>query len=235
MFGTKKKAITFSYDDGVTQDVRLIALFDKYGMKGTFNLNSGLMGLPGELVREGATVSHVKIPRDEAPQVYRGHEVAAHTVTHPNLTEVSDEAEIVRQIEEDRAALSDIFGYEVRGFAYPGGWPNFDDRVAGIVRAKTGVSFARTTASTLAFGLPGDPIVLKPTVHQHSQFSEMERLLDEFLSAEAEEPMLFYIWGHAYELDIRDEWERLERFLDRAAGHDDVFYGTNSQCLSGRV
>lgn len=43
-FNGKKKAITFSYDDGVTQDIRLIELLDKYGLKCTFNLNSGLQG-----------------------------------------------------------------------------------------------------------------------------------------------------------------------------------------------
>ena len=30
MFNGKNKAITFSYDDGVTQDIRLIELFNKY-------------------------------------------------------------------------------------------------------------------------------------------------------------------------------------------------------------
>ena len=40
MFDGKNKAITFSYDDAVTQDIRLIELFDKYGVKGTFNINS---------------------------------------------------------------------------------------------------------------------------------------------------------------------------------------------------
>ena len=38
------KAVTFSYDDGVRQDERLIEIFDKYGVKGTFNINSGIMG-----------------------------------------------------------------------------------------------------------------------------------------------------------------------------------------------
>ncbi len=37
------KYLTFSYDDGVTQDIRLIELFNKYGMKATFNINSGLL------------------------------------------------------------------------------------------------------------------------------------------------------------------------------------------------
>ena len=33
MFGGKMKAVTFSYDDGVLQDKRLIEILDKYGLK----------------------------------------------------------------------------------------------------------------------------------------------------------------------------------------------------------
>ena len=32
-FYGKMKAVTFSYDDGVTQDQRLISLFNKYNLK----------------------------------------------------------------------------------------------------------------------------------------------------------------------------------------------------------
>ena len=38
MFNGKMKALTFSYDDGVLQDERLIEIFNKYGLKGTFNI-----------------------------------------------------------------------------------------------------------------------------------------------------------------------------------------------------
>ena len=41
----KKKAVTFSFDDGVTQDIRLIQLLDRYKLKCTFNINSDLMGI----------------------------------------------------------------------------------------------------------------------------------------------------------------------------------------------
>ena len=41
------KYVTFSFDDGVTQDKRLIELLNKYGLKATFNLNSSLFGLKG--------------------------------------------------------------------------------------------------------------------------------------------------------------------------------------------
>ena len=88
MFGNKMKAVTFSYDDGVTQDIRLIEILDKYGLKCTFNLNSELLGMDGSLDREGVRVSHVKNKPSEVASIYKNHEVAVHTLTHPNLTEL---------------------------------------------------------------------------------------------------------------------------------------------------
>ena len=38
MWNGKKKAVTFSFDDGVSQDIRLIEIFNKYGLKGEKNL-----------------------------------------------------------------------------------------------------------------------------------------------------------------------------------------------------
>ena len=105
MFSGKMKAITFSYDDGVTQDQRLISLFNKYGLKATFNLNSELLGKPGSLVREDVTVAHVKPRACEVRGIYEGHEIAAHTLTHPMLPNQTDE-EIIRQVEQDRLNLS---------------------------------------------------------------------------------------------------------------------------------
>ena len=40
--GGKHKVLTMSYDDGKIQDRRLVGIFNKYGIKGTFNVNSGL-------------------------------------------------------------------------------------------------------------------------------------------------------------------------------------------------
>ena len=106
MFNGKKKAITFSYDDGTTQDIRLIELLNKYGLKCTFNINSGLLGSDKMLVRDGMRISHYKIAPHRLREVYEGHEVAVHTLTHPKLISCSDD-EIVRQVEDDRIALEE--------------------------------------------------------------------------------------------------------------------------------
>lgn len=55
MWNGKKKAVTFSFDDGVVQDRRAVALLNKYGLKGTFNLNSNYLGQGGayDVVEKG--------------------------------------------------------------------------------------------------------------------------------------------------------------------------------------
>ena len=163
MWNGKKKAVTFSFDDGVSQDIRLIEIFNKYGLKGTFNLNSGFLGLDGTLDRNGRTVRHDKIAEDKIKEVYKGHEVAVHTLTHPNLTGLEKD-EIIRQVECDRERLSEICGYEVVSMAYPCGGVNNDDRVAEIIKNNTGVRFARGLDSTYSFDLQENLLRFKPTV-----------------------------------------------------------------------
>ena len=231
MFNEKMKALTFSYDDGVTQDQRLIEIFNKYGLKATFNLNSGFLGKNWTLVRDGVTVEHNKIAAADVRHVYAGHEIAAHTQTHPFLPKIEDEAEIVRQVEQDRLALSELCGYEVVGFAYPGGGINHDHRVAEIIRKNTGVRYCRTTDSTHSFAPQSALWEFNPTVYHHVEMDEMFRLGEQFLAMQAETPQLFYIWGHAYEFDIRDEWGRFEEFCKMISGASDVFYGTNREVL----
>lgn len=38
------KAVTLSFDDGREYDRRLVQLFNQYGLKGTFHLNSAFFG-----------------------------------------------------------------------------------------------------------------------------------------------------------------------------------------------
>ena len=41
----KTKAVSFSYDDGCIADLRTTEILSKNNLKGTFNVNSGLMYL----------------------------------------------------------------------------------------------------------------------------------------------------------------------------------------------
>ena len=229
MWNGKNKAVTFSFDDGVSQDIRLTKIFNKYGLKCTFNLNSEFLGLEGTLDRNGRTVRHDKIPADKVKEIYQGHEIAVHTLTHPFLPELPDE-EIIRQVEEDRKNLSEICGYEVVSMAYPCGGENNNDRVAEIIRNNTGVKLARGLESTYSFKKQENLLRFKPTVYYIE--NRLDQIVDEFLSLEPTEPALLYIWGHSYEMDAEYiTWDKFEEVCKRLAFHDDIFYGTNKEVL----
>ena len=228
----KLKAVTFSYDDGVTQDIRLIELLNKYSLKCTFNLNSELLGKPGILIRENQRISHYKVTPQDVKYVYDGHEVAAHTLTHPFLPAVTDEAEIIRQVEQDRLNLSELAGYEVVGMAYPGGGINNDDRVADIIRRGTNIKYARTTDITDRYDLQSNLYRFNPNVCHIMEFDRMMQMGREFVDLKPDKPQIYYIWGHSYEMDYRpDYWIKLEEFFKVISGREDIFYGTNAEVL----
>ena len=232
MFDGKNKAITFSYDDGVTQDVRLIEIFNKYGLKATFNLNSELLGKPGKFTHNGIEINMTKSNPDDVKHIYQGHEVAVHTLTHPNLTEIESDEEVIRQVENDRLNLSELVGYEVKGMAYPCGGVNCNDRVAKLIRNNTGVKYARTIGVTHSFEPYEDLFQYKGTLYHHPDWEILFDKASEFLEVKAETPQIFYIWGHAYEFDMCPErWDVFDEFCRMIAGREDVFYGTNLEVL----
>ena len=225
MFEGKMKAITFSYDDGFIQDRRLVALMNKYQLKGTFNLNSEFLGKDSPLIEGNKHVSS-----DELAGLYAGHEVAVHTLTHCGLPSQSED-EIIRQVEEDRKNLEKYVGYPVVGMAYPGGGVNHDDRVAEIIKKKTKIQYCRTITCVDSFDVQSDLYQFKPTMFHLDEAERMFAKAKEFLESKPNRPQIFYIWGHSFELDFNDAWDLLEEFFEFISFKDDIFYGTNAQVL----
>lgn len=228
MFNGKMKAITLSYDDGVCQDRRLVEIFNKYNLKATFNINTERLGQKGSLEREGVTVQHNKISPDEVKKLYDGHEVAVHTLTHPNLENLTDD-EVIRQVEEDRKNIEALVGYDVVGMAYPGG--NFDDRVVRLLAENTKIKYSRTVIQTNNFDVQTDLLRFNPTVYHLAGMDTLYGLAEEFFNKKTSVPQIFYIWGHSYEFDYRNTWDEFEEFCKFIANRDDIFYGTNAETL----
>ena len=227
MWQGKNKAVTFSFDDGVLQDKRLIQILDKYGLKCTFNLNSSYLGLNGFLDRNGRRVDHTKVSPDEVKEVYKNHEVAVHTLTHPNLTGESEEC-VVWQVEEDRKALERLTGKTVVGMAYPCG--DNDDRVAEIIKRRTGVKYARTVTSTHNFDLQENLLRFNPSVYYIEDC--LFDVANEFLGKNTDKPQLLYIWGHSYEMDAEYiSWQKFEELCKLLSGRKEIYYGTNTEVL----
>ena len=225
MWNGKKKALTFSYDDGVQTDKRLIEIFDRYGMKGTFNISSALLDETKGWNEWKRGVRVTYIDATEAPQVYAGHEIAVHTAHHFDLTELSSN-ELETEIAGDKAALQALFDREVVGMAYPYGTYN-DDVIAACERA--GIRYSRTVEDTAAFTLPENPLRWGHTCHHND--AQLFTLADAFLNADPDELMLFTVWGHSYEFDVDENWSRIEEFCRLMAHRDDIAYVTNREAL----
>lgn len=218
--GFRCKALTFSYDDGVIADRRLVGILQKNGLKGTFNLNSGLMGTRPDWL----------LTAEECAALYpaAGMEVALHGYTHTWL-EQQPAPMAAYEIVADRQVLEGMFGYPVTGMAYPFG--TYNDTVLDVLRM-SGVQYARTVKSTRAFDLPEDWLCLHPTCHHNDK--QLFELADRFLAI-AEKPdrpgrspmAMFYVWGHSYEFDNDRNWDVIERFAEKMAGHEDIWYATN--------
>ena len=217
--GGLKKALTFSYDDGVRQDIRLVALFDKYGVKGTFNINTGCFGAdnPDEIATGKGRMSlrEVKELFCNSP-----HEIAVHGLYHANLTQL-DEMGIANEIVTDKKNIENIFGTVTRGAAYAYG--TYNDTAIRVLR-DSGVVYCRTTQSVEDFSIPKNWLELRSTCHH--KCDHLADLTTRFLEP-SEEPMLFYVWGHSYEFDNDDNWSVMEDLLKTASGREDVWYATN--------
>lgn len=222
-----RKFLTFSFDDGTEQDIRLIAMLNQYGLKGTFNLNSGRFGVRRRIIHEGIEVDHNVIGKDQAASLYRGHEVAAHTVNHPNLVRLSAE-EVIREVTDDCRALEALTGQTILGMAYPGAGLYYTPEVADLIERETQIRYARGCKNHHTFTMPSRLMLWEPTCHQNDP--QLMELAEKFIQAEPEtEDLLFYVWGHSFEFDKFKSWDAFERFCDKIAGRSGVEYATNKE------
>ncbi|HEY9575773.1 MAG TPA: polysaccharide deacetylase family protein [Lachnospiraceae bacterium] len=224
----KRKAFTLSYDDGVEQDIRFIKLLDKYRIKATFNLNSGLFGRPGRVAAGKKEVAHNKLKEEELKEIYKNHELADHGKDHCCMVGM-DIACCVEEILEGRKGLEKVLQKPVTGFAYAFG--AYDENVIKALLACK-IAYARTVKSTGQFSLPENMLTWHPTCHHNDK--ELNALADSFLSDEIYMDMkspakLFYVWGHSYEFDQDDNWDMIDSFLKKMSGHEDVWYATNKE------
>jgi len=218
-----KKFFTMSYDDGVFQDQRFIELLDKYHLKATFNLNSGLFD---DEVKSEERTRRLRMPLEQMIDLYRDHEVAGHSLTHTHLADL-DPQKLHREIFEDKVNLDRMFMQSTVGFAYPFG------SVSGAVKEEllnAGYKYARTTVSTHSFSIRNvDLLEFNPTCkHNDPQLMDLAK---KFVEGEFDKPQLFYVWGHSFEFDDDNNWETLEEFFKYISNRDDIVYCTNKEAF----
>lgn len=222
--GGRKKALTLSYDDGLQTDARLLSIMQANGLKGTFNINSGLYAPEGTVYEKH--IYHRRMSKREATELYGGSgmEVAVHSLTHPFLEQLAS-GTCCYEIIADRKNLEDQFGTLVRGMAYPYG--TYNNEVTACLQ-KCGILYARTTEASHSFAIPDHWLKLPATCHHNDPM--LEPLTERFLQEEPEKaPWLFYLWGHSSEFERDNNWEVIENFAEKTGGREDIWYATNME------
>lgn len=195
------KAVTFSFDDGRVEDKKLIEVFNKYGVAGTFNLVSDQ-----NFAASGTA--------EELRAAYAGQEIANHVKGHPHMDSTNKVGpagcyratadEFINEIESGRTELEAIFGENtVRGYAWPYNDPTIyltnpgeeAYKVSNYVAKVADLAYARQTQTTNSFDLPENFRAWKFSAHYGSLPSIGER----FIADTEEKPRLLALWGHSYE------------------------------------
>lgn len=221
--GGKAKAFNISYDDGVIQDIRFVELLNRYGLKGTFNLNYGLM-------RSGFTWEHEcgmtvrRIPEEQVAAVYEGHEIASHSFTHPYFDNAA-ETDILRELGSDKFFLEKLFDREVAGYATP--FYYCSDLMADCVR-HCGFLYARISEETNDYSIPTDFYRWKGSKFHWD--ADLEAFVQGFLETD-QELALCQLVGHSYDLDVMDLWETMERICRWVSDNSDVWPATHIELV----
>jgi len=239
----KKVIVTTSWDDGDVLDVKLASILDKYGVKGTFYIAPGKQN---------------RLADNEIIAISSKHEIGAHTMDHPLLTEISAER-AEKQITDSKNYLEKIMGKQIKMFAYPAG--DFNALIVNIVKSH-GFKGARTTKDW-SFDLPENDFEMPTSLHVYPYplrfgtssvrarlkplFHNLPKILRCRLSLRAvfswqnlalamfdrayDEGGVFHIWGHSWEINKYKMWEDLEKVLKYISSHEGVEFKTNGEII----
>lgn len=197
-----RKIFLISFDDGTVWDRRFVELLNKYNMKATFNLNSGLEDFVWYYEDRFPVKRQIL---SDTLELYRGHEVASHSLHHHWLNTLTP-PQLSREVGDDCAALKQLFNLEEIGFGVP--FTACGDREVNIIRKF--VRYIRLSEFSDSFAPPEDPYHI-PIHALYNQPDVKERIA---AFAKCDLPVaLFVMAGHSYELEVLDHWDYMEALL----------------------
>ena len=205
------KIVSLSFDDGTIYDKRFIDLLNKYGLRATFNLNSGLKDFIWYY--EDKPIRRLNL--EESKEIYKGHEVASHSLTHPYFSSL-DEKRQIREVEEDILNLEKIFSRKIEGFAFP-----FIDQTEAniqVVKNNIDLKYIRCSIFTEKI-LPKDRyhVGINALYDDKDIYEKLERYKSNILPNS-----LFVIAGHSYKFEVKNDWEKIEKLLKYLKENDEL-------------
>ena len=224
--------VTTSWDDGSILDLKLGELLTKYGIKGTFYIP-----------RFSKRITPMQ--KIDLLELAAKHELGAHTINHAHLTLIP-QSEAKTEIEGSKIYLEDIAGTQIKMFCYPFGEFNEDTKqiikAAGFIGART-VKFnglkdipdpyefgITTAASNHQSDESGEIAKYSPAVSLKS-LSDWEVKAKVLFDLALSEGGIWHLWGHSWEIDDHNEWNKLERVLNYVSRRPGVIYASNGETL----
>lgn len=232
-----KIIITTSWDDGHKLDIKLSKLLSKYQIKGTFYISPFNREIKKDLL----------LTNSEVINLSRNFEIGAHTMTHPLLDQVSVE-EAKNEIENSKSYLEKLINQEVPMFSYPRGL--FNQKVKDIVK-NAGFLGARTIRR-FSHSMPFDYYEWGTTVHAFTHRINFSKQLPITCNIKLIPTLLtkdwmkvsrvtfdyvyshggiWHLWGHSWELEQNNSWQKFEDILRYISMKDGVLYANNGEVI----
>lgn len=229
-----KVIVTTSWDDGYLLDLKMADLLKKCGIKGTFYVS------PNN--REFAKKD--LLSEEQVKFLNQNFEIGAHTMTHPSLNKISL-AEAAQEIGDSKKYLEQVIGKSIESFCYPGG--HYQKKHKDIIK-QGGFKLARTVKS-FRFDIP-DYFETPTSLHAYDhwldvwnvwrfvnfnpiKFFQYYRHWDLLALAMFDkiknEGGIFHLWGHSWEIEKNNDWDRLENVFKYIGNNSNVVYATNQE------
>jgi peptidoglycan-N-acetylglucosamine deacetylase len=232
----KQLIVTTSWDDGHILDIRLAKLLKKYAIKGTFYISPYDREFPANKL----------LSKEQTIAISSDFEIGAHTMTHPVLTKIPLQ-EATNEISVSKQYLEALCGKKVVSFCYPRG--AYNKSLAQAVK-KAGFTSARTV-ERYHFNITKDRFTCGTTFHCYRHYSDIHQIIKwsnwnpfkviknlnwenhakQLFDHSLENGGVFHIWGHSWEIDANNDWERLERVLSYISKRKGVLYLTNGEVI----
>lgn len=219
----KEKAFNLTYDDGIYDDYKFVELLNKYNLKGTFNLNSKLMKENFSWTHETGKIIK-RISPQEAVCLYKGHEVASHTLTHPYMNNLTKK-EILKELIDDKKNLEEIFKKQILGFAVP--FDFYSKEISECVK-ETGFEYGRISEESNSW-IPSEDYYFWKASIIHFNLN-LENFVNEFIKTN-DELALCQIVGHSYDLEVENKWNLIENIFKKISESKNILPMTNIEII----
>ena len=235
----KKSIITTSWDDGHPLDFKIYDLLLQNNLKGTFYVPI--------FNKENPVIT-----KNEIQKISQHFEIGGHTLNHTVLTSISlDDAK--REIVQGKEQLESICG-KIISFAYPRG--QYNQEIKKIVK-DAGFEGGRT--AEMLHTKIADKFEYHPTIHATDRvigsrakqvmisdtkllsarlftsgkiFKTWDNMAKQALDFVLEHGGIWHIWGHSWEIEQNNDWDRLADVLEYAklqGEQKDAEFLTNGQ------